>query len=427
MDEFGVGTSQVQWLTTGYLLATAIIIPISAFLKKRFKMKSLFISAIILFLLGTLLCYLAPSFSVLLLGRIIAGCGTGLSMPLMFNIVVDQTPFENMGFVMGIATMITAIGPAVGPTYGGLMVDAFGWRMIFLALVPILVVALILGVFTIRQSSETERISLDVAGFLTLGCCFVALVLGINFGGVYGWSDVKTVILFIAAIIFLAAFIINENKNSAPLIHLEIFENKCFLFSALTLFMMYVIAIGMGYLVPNYAQIVLNGTATESGVILLPGCILGIVLTSIAGKVYDRVGAKYPLIIGGIFVVIGLSLYIIPDTLSIAQMRNFYFVYTFGQSFFVGNTTTHGVSSVNAKLKADANAVNNTVQQLSSSIGMGIVTTIVAIAQSQQPDAIIGTKIGMHSAFICVVCAGVLAFIFTILALVFDDERRGDK
>lgn len=423
MNEFGIGTSLVQWLTTGYLLATAIIIPVSAFLKKSFKMKNLFITAVCLFIVGTLLCFLAPNFPILLLGRIIAGCGTGLSMPLMFNIVVDQTPFKNMGLMMGIATMVTAVGPAVGPTYGGIMVDMFGWRMTFLALIPVLILALIMGVATIQQSSEIQKEKLDKSGFISLGISFILLVLAINMAGVNGWTDFRTIEMFLAAIVFLAIFIIMEKKNEKPLIHLQVFQSKCFLFSVLTLFMMFVIAIGMGYLVPNYAQVILGSSAMESGVILLPGCVLGIIMTLFAGKIYDRIGAKIPLIIGAVFVVIGLSLYIFPAQLTIAQMRNFYFVYTFGQALLVGNTMTHGVSAVYSDMKADANAVNNTVQQLSSSIGMGIITTVVAVAQTKNTDMIAGTMAGMHMSYVFIVFIAIVAFICTVMALLF--EKKG--
>lgn len=116
MEEFGIGTSTVQWITTGYLLVLACIIPASSYLKKRFTTKTLFVTAIILFIIGTVMAMTAPVFSVLLAGRIIQGVGTGIALPLMFNIVLEQVPEKRLGLMMGIASLITAMAPAVGPS-----------------------------------------------------------------------------------------------------------------------------------------------------------------------------------------------------------------------------------------------------------------------------------------------------------------------
>ncbi len=123
-------TATVQWITTGYLLMLALVIPASSYLKRRFAMKALFLTAALLFLLGTVLAAAAPSFSWLLGGRLIQGVGTGLALPLMFNIVLEQAPLDKMGLMIGVASLITAVAPAVGPFAGGAIVEAFGWRMI---------------------------------------------------------------------------------------------------------------------------------------------------------------------------------------------------------------------------------------------------------------------------------------------------------
>lgn len=130
MAEFQVGTATVQWITTGYLLVLAMIIPASSWLKRRFPAKKLFLTAISLFLAGTVLAAAAPAFFWLLLGRLIQGVGTGIALPMMFNIVLEQVPYPKMGFMMGIASLITAVAPAVGPSLGGMIVSRYGWRMI---------------------------------------------------------------------------------------------------------------------------------------------------------------------------------------------------------------------------------------------------------------------------------------------------------
>ena len=133
MREFAVGTSAVQWITTGYLLVLATIIPTSSYLNRRFPMKALFLAANLLFISGTVLAGAAPTFSLLLLGRIIQGVGTGIALPLMFNIILARVPEDKLGVMMGVASLIIATAPAVGPFLGGMIVQHFGWRMIFAA------------------------------------------------------------------------------------------------------------------------------------------------------------------------------------------------------------------------------------------------------------------------------------------------------
>ena len=148
MKEFGVSTSTVQWVTTGYLLVLAAIMPVSSFLHRRLRTRTLFALAMAAFLAGTVMCAAAPHFSLLVLGRLVQGVGTGIALPLMFNMVLEQVPLEHLGTMMGVATLITAVAPAVGPSFGGYLIGALGWRSVFIVLLPFLVIAAVLGLLT---------------------------------------------------------------------------------------------------------------------------------------------------------------------------------------------------------------------------------------------------------------------------------------
>ncbi len=153
MKQFNINTATVQWMTTAYLLVVAIMVPISAFLKRRFRTKALFVTANLLFITGLVIDAFAAKFGVLVLGRVVQGLGTGIALPLMFNIILDWGPEEQLGTLMGIGTLITAIGPALGPTFGGLVVSSLGIRWIFILLLPLLVISLLLGLYAIRQTA----------------------------------------------------------------------------------------------------------------------------------------------------------------------------------------------------------------------------------------------------------------------------------
>ena len=180
MREFGVGTSDVQWLTTGYLLVLALIVPLSSYLNRRFQLRNLFLTAILLFLSATLLCAVAEDFHMLLAGRLIQGVGTGIALPLMFNIVLEQAPSSKIGLLMGTASLITAMAPALGPVLGGLMIDAYGWRMIFWSLVPLLLLSLLLGVLSISGGKATTRATFPFLDYLLLAVGFVCFIFAIE-------------------------------------------------------------------------------------------------------------------------------------------------------------------------------------------------------------------------------------------------------
>ena len=274
MKQFDVDIAVVQWITTGYLLMLSIIIPLSSFLKKRFRMKQLFLFANIVFIIATIMCMIAPSFMVLLLGRLLQGVGAGIALPLMFNIVLEQAPFDKMGFMMGIASLIAAIAPAVGPSFGGLIVNTLGWRMIFAFLLPLLLLSTGFGIYAIRQSSATEPVSFDIPGYLMLIIGFICFILAINSASSEGWLSARVILLFLVCLTALFLFVRHTNRIEKPLINLSIFQKSTFTFSVLYLILLQFVCLGIGFLLPNYSQLVMGENALTAGCILLPGCII---------------------------------------------------------------------------------------------------------------------------------------------------------
>ena len=206
MRDFHVSTSAVQWLTTGYLLVLALVIPTSSFLKRSFKTKNLFVISNLFFILGTMAAMFAPSFAIILLGRLIQGIGTGIALPLMFNIIVEQVPISKTGTVMGFANLIIAIAPAVGPTMGGFIVKMFGWRVIFLVLLPLLVISLILGMTSITQKSAIEHLKFDFISWIILAIAFSSLVFATNQASISGWLDWRVIVLLLVSVLAILVF-----------------------------------------------------------------------------------------------------------------------------------------------------------------------------------------------------------------------------
>lgn len=418
MKEFGVGTSTVQWITTGYLLVLTLVIPGSAFLKQRFRMKTLFLSAIISFLIGTVLCLIAPAFWILLLGRLIQGIGTGIALPLMFNIILEQTPYGRIGFMMGIATMITAVAPAVGPSLGGVIVSFLGWRYIFLILLPLLILAFFLGIFSIRQSSPVGHPKLDVSGYMELGGTFICVIFATSLAGKYGWVSGPVLGLFAATAVLLSLYTHHSLHTREPLIDFHMFSYKGFAFGVTGQLALFVGLLGLGFVIPNYAQLSLGASAMISGCILLPGCAAGAVLNPVSGKILDRFGAAKPLLIGAVLVSASSAAFCFPvygRSGAIIRLLVIYIFFQTGTGCLTSCNMTNGLNCLPDRFRSGGNALYTTFQQLAGGLGTAITSSIVSAAQAAGSSHIAAaTAAGANKAFVAVLAAEVLMLICII-------------
>lgn len=410
MTAFGVTTSTVQWLTTGYLLALALVVPLSSFLKQRFLLRALFLTANLLFFAATILCALAPYFSVLLTGRLIQGVATGIALPLMFNIILTQAPKSKLGLLIGIASMITAIAPAIGPVLGGILVDAYGWRVIFWVLVPVLALSLALGLWAVRQAGEPDKTAtFPLTDYVLLSVGFITFVLAteqLSHRGITMW------LLFAVSAAVLAYFVRRSQKKQHVLLRLSVFRYRAFVYSMLFVLLIQFCVLALGYLIPNYSQIVGGESAHTAGMLLFPGCLIGAVMSPFAGQLLDRFGAIRPVLGGGVIIIVAMLLFsLCASGLTTPQFMLIYSIYACGQGLAVGNAMTHGLGKLPTELSADGNAVLNTLQQLSGAIGTSISASIVAAAQSAVPDALAqGTLNGSRYAFFLITVLAVAAF-----------------
>ena len=410
MAEFGVSTATVQWITTGYLLVLAAIIPLSAYLKRHFRIKALFMAALGLFFAGTLACIFAPSFAVLLAGRLVQGIGTGLTLPLMYNIVIEQAPLDKMGLMMGVATLITAIGPALGPALGGLIVSIWGWRMIFASLVPLLVVSFLLGAFSMRQPYPVQDVTFSVPQFLALAGSFACLVFATNSASSAGWLAARTLGPLAAFAVLLALFCLLASRSDDPLIDIGIFRRAPFALSVAYVVLLQAIALSTSYIIPNYAQLSFGFGAFAAGCLMLPGCVVGALLAPFGGRLLDAFGAKRPIVFGAVSQLVALVLLATLGThVAVVWLAAFNVFISISQGFSMSNSITNGLGYLPPELKADGNAAFNTLQQLGGALGTAVATSIVNAAQAGAADMAVATTVGVGQAFGVFLCVSVAA------------------
>ncbi|WP_283680022.1 MFS transporter [Lentilactobacillus sp. Marseille-Q4993] len=379
MKQFNVSLDTVQWVTTGYLLTVALTMTTSAYLKRKFTNKTLFLAGTILFIVGDLMSGLAPNYWILLLGRLIqAGC-VGITGPLMNNIILEIVPRHKLGTYMGMANLIVLVGPALGPSFGGLMVSISDWRMIFWGTLPIAAILLLLGASQIKQYSKLKTgYEFDWGGFVALSVALVALMLGINSinraNGV-----IATIIGLAISIVAFVTFYKQSKRTSRKLFEISTFKDKVFLYSFLPYIFLQLTNISINFLLPSYVQIVNHASSFVGGLILLPGSVINGFGQPIYGWMLDRYGAKLPLYLGNFLFASTLAIYVLfIRSMDVVMIAVIYTVFAAGRSMAFGNSMTYGLKKIDDRVRSDANAIYGTGQQVAGSIG----TTISAALMS---------------------------------------------
>lgn len=383
MKQFGVSLDVIQWTTTGYLLMIAIIMICSSYLNERFTARQLFIVACVGFMIGSLISAFASNFTILLLGRLISALGAGLATPMMFNLIVEIMPRAKWGLYMGIAGLVIAMAPTLGPSFGGAVTYYANWRTIFIIVTVFALIVFVAGLFVVGKYHEQKHPSFDWLGFIVLAAAFVSLTMCVNQIS-KGFSNWLFWLLLLISLFLFWFFIRLSKKSNKKLLDLAVFKQKAFVYGALSYFLLQFINIGTSFVLPNYAQIVGYQTSLIGGLILLPGSIIAGLLNPYFGNLYDHVGAKLPLYLGGSLILLSSVLFAIFGLhLTVLMIILIYSILMLGHRMSFSNTMAEALKDQPNNLRADATAVCQTSQQLAGSMGTSILASIMAIWQNK--------------------------------------------
>lgn len=288
MSEFGIDTSLVQWVTTGYLLVLSLVITLFSYLKRNFTQRTLFLTAISCFIVATVLCAWSPSFALLIIGRSLQGIGTGIALPLMFNIVMEESPKERLGLFMGIATLITAMAPAVGLVYGGFVVEHLSWRYIFTFLLIPLLLSLCVGITLFKKGTIVSRSHFHILDYLLIILAYSAFIFAMVSASHSGWMSITVLGLLVVCILASFYLVHRSGKEVSPLLRFEVFEHSRFVLGLFGILVIQFATLAIGPAIPNYSQLVNHTGAFLAGSLLVPGCVLGAILAVVGGAIYDK-------------------------------------------------------------------------------------------------------------------------------------------
>lgn len=429
MKEFDISASTVQWLTTGFLLVNGIMIPISAWLINSFSSKKLYISAMTTFLIGTIICFIAQNFPVLLAGRLIQAVGVGLSMPLLQNIMLTIFPPEKRGSAMGMAGIVIGLAPALGPTLSGWIIDHYSWRDLFGMVIPIVILVLVLALFFMKSVIELTHPKIDAISAILSTIGFGSLLYGFSSVGDKGWLSKEVLGFLIIGIIFIFLFSKRQLNIEHPFLELRVFKSKIFTIAAVLAGVTNMAMIGAEMVLPLYIQNIRGESAFHSGLMLLPGALVMGLMMPITGAIFDKRGAR-KLAITGMFILTSATLpfAFLTSKTSVIVIVVLYAIRMFGISMVMMPVTTSGMNALPAHLISHGTAVNNTFRQVASSIGTAILISVLtnvtknnlptksileATPLAYKDQAINATLSGYHAAFLVAVIFGFIGWLIT--------------
>jgi len=409
--ELGIAPSLGQWLTSAFMLTMAVVIPITGLVLQRFSTRGVYLTAMTLFSLGTLICLIAPGFTVLLLGRIVQASGTAIMMPLLMTTVMNVVPEHSRGRIMGRVGIVMALAPAVGPTISGLILDSLSWRWLFGLILPIALIALSIGAKWMLNLGVSEYKRIDVASVVLSALGFGGVVFALSqLGSAHGGESAGTsggtvALMLIAAVIALGLFIWRQlrlQRKEEALLDLRVFRSLNFTMSVVVMSILALAMFGSLTLLPLYLQNVVGLSATEAGLIVLPGSVVMGLLGPIVGRIYDARGPRPLLIPGTILVSAGLWSYSMVDqNTSVMLLASIQIAMSVGLAMSFTPLFSASLSSLQPRLYSHGSAVLNTLQQVAGAVGVAVlITTMSSVASDQSALGEIASQAsGAQSAF----------------------------
>ena len=424
MRDLDITANTAQWLTTIFMLVNGVMIPVTAFLIQKFTTRSLFLTAMGLFTVGTVICMLAPSFAVLLAGRVVQASGAGIIMPLMQTILFAIFPVHKRGTVMGTFGLVIAFAPAIGPSLSGWIVDHYPWQTLFQMILPFAVVDMIVAYVILRNVTERTFPQLDVPSIIMSCLGFGGLLYGFSIAGGLGWSSPTVLVALIGGALVLVLFIRRQLRLKQPILEFRVFRYRMFTLNTAIGMVVFIVMIGGTTVLPLYMQNMRGLPAVESGLVLLPGALVMGLSSPITGRVFDAFGAKWLALSGTVIVTVTTFLYAVltVDT-SFAYLAIVNTVRMFGTAMVVMPVTTAALNELPMSLIPHGTAMNNTMRQIAASIGTAVLITVMT-STARDTGGPAGLVHGANISFLVAGCIGLAGVVMSAFIRKLDEAPR---
>ena len=424
MADLNISSTTVQWLTSGYALTEAVVIPLAAYLMGRFPTRKLFMGGMTLFALGSLVAAVSPFFGLLLVGRVMQACATGFVMPMVFSVILLVIPRERRGAAMGIIGLIIGFAPAIGPSLSGVLVDSVGWRAIFVIVTVIAAIIVLAASRFLKSYGDFKRTKFDALSVVLSTVGLVCLL--------YGLSSISSsdniainVGLIVVGLVLVALYAHRQLHLDEPMLRVDILKTRNYRTVVIIIAFFQAALVGMETIMPLYIQGVLGQSATVSGLTLLPGALIGAFTGMFAGRLFDRFGVRLPVLVGAVIIlcgVVGFTQFRYDSALPFVMVV--YAVLAVGMQFTMTPVNTWGVNSLPNNAIQHAQSTSNTINQVAASFGTTLLVSIAASVSAAATDlsGVEQTFAGYHMSF-CTTAGLALCAVILILLFVRDGKK----
>jgi len=382
--QFSASPDDIQWVATAYTLCLGVVVPTSAWLGERLGLRRTYLLALLLFSAFSALCGTATDLNTMIVYRILQAIPGGIIPVTCLTILYRTVPPPKLGAAMGLYGLGVVFAPGVGPTLGGYLVEYVDWRLIFYINVPIGIVGAIVAMIVLPKFPASPGRSFDLPGFLCIATACFALLLAVSEGQQWGWTSYPVLILIAGGVNLLALFVVIELQVKQPLMTLRTFLYWPFVNSLLLMAIVYTGLFTSIYFVPLFLQNVQGITPWNTGLTLVPQALVMAVLTPLAGRLYDKLGARYLVMIGMAINGVGTLLMVQINTdMSRPEVFLRLMVSGAGLALCFMPIMTGGMSSLPPDIASAGSGMSTLVQRVSSAIGLSAITALTTVQQAQ--------------------------------------------
>lgn len=413
MHEFSVDATMGQWLTTAYMLTNGIFIPITAYLIGRFTNRQLLLTALAVFMAGTAIAAVAPSFPILLAARILQAVGAGIIMPLMQTVLISVYPPEKRGAAMGMAGLVTGFAPAIGPTLSGWLIGHFSWRSTFYVVLPVTLLVLIVAIVVMRNMTEQKRSPFDVSTVIYSTFGWGGLLYGFSMAGSLGLTNPAVYLSLIVGAIGVWLFIKRQLQLKEPMLDFRVFKSTTFSITTILSVLSFAIFISSQVLLIFYIQNVRGISAIQAGLVILPGALVMGLMSPVAGKIFDKYGSKALSYVGFLAISIStIAFGFVHMESALPYVALLFALQCLGTSMTMMPLTTAGMNTLPLSLMAHGTAMNGTFRMVGSSIMTALLVSVMSYMMkvSQAADAMLH---GIQIAFFVATFMGILGLVLS--------------
>jgi len=384
VNVFGSTTDVIQWVLTGFMLASAVVIPMSGSLADKFGYKRLFLLSLWAFSLTSLFCGLAWSDSSLIFFRILQGISGGFIMPVGMAMIYMIAPRDKIGMALGLWGVAAMVAPAVGPTLSGYLIESFSWRMLFFINIPVGIFAALVGGILLHETPKKEDLRFDVAGAVLSVIAFGTLLLALSKGQSEGWTSLYIVGLFFVSFFSLVLLVWVETGKAQPLLDFSLFKIPVFTLSTITSSLVSIGMFGGIFLTPIFLQNIQGMTAIDTGILLMPQSIAMAIMMPISGKLFDKFGVGPIGFVG--LTIMGVTTYELHRLTVDTPTEWLSMVLTIrgiGIGMCMMPLTTVGMNAIPKQHVGRASSLSNVIRQVAGSLGIAVLTAIMSTQQTQ--------------------------------------------